>query len=59
VATKEETMRNVELKAVFDQQAPSYEKQWEKMALIRDGLHFILESIFVDLPGCIFFNYHN
>ena len=43
-------MRTEELKAVFDQQAPSYEKQWERMAPIRDGLHFILESIFVDLP---------
>lgn len=43
-------MRNEELKAVFDKQAPSYEKQWERMAPIRDGLHFILESIFVDLP---------
>jgi tRNA (cmo5U34)-methyltransferase len=46
----EETMHNEELKAVFDQQASSYEKQWERMAPIRDSLHFILESILVDLP---------
>ncbi len=43
-------MRDEELKAVFDQQAPNYEKQWERMGPIRDGLHFILESIFVALP---------
>lgn len=43
-------MRDEELKAVFDQQAPNYEKQWERMGPIRDGLHFILESIFVTLP---------
>jgi tRNA (cmo5U34)-methyltransferase len=43
-------MRNEELKAVFDQLAPDYEKQWERMAPIRDGLHFILESLFVALP---------
>jgi len=43
-------MRNEELKALFDQQAPSYEKQWERMAPTRAGLQFILESIFVDLP---------
>jgi len=43
-------MRSEELKAVFDKQASGYEKQWERMAPIRDCLHFILESIFVDLP---------
>lgn len=43
-------MRSKELKDLFDQQAPSYDKQWERMSPIRDGLHFILESLFVDLP---------
>ena len=44
-------MRREELKAVFEQQAAGYEKQWARMAPIRDGLHFVLESIFADLPA--------
>jgi tRNA (cmo5U34)-methyltransferase len=44
-------MQREELKAVFDQQAPGYDKQWARMAPIRDGLHFLLESIFADLPA--------
>lgn len=44
-------MRSDELKAAFDQQAPRYDKQWEKLAPIRDALHFLLESVFAGLPG--------
>jgi tRNA (cmo5U34)-methyltransferase len=44
-------MRREELKAVFDHQAPSYDKQWARMAPIRDGLYFLLKSIFTDLPA--------
>lgn len=44
-------MRSEELKAVFDQQASGYDKQWAKTAPIRDGLHFLLESIFTELPA--------
>lgn len=44
-------MRREELKAVFDQQASGYDKQWARMAPIRDGLQFLLESIFADLPA--------
>jgi tRNA (cmo5U34)-methyltransferase len=44
-------MRDDELKAVFDQQAPGYDKQWAKLSPIRDGLHFLLESLFADLPA--------
>lgn len=44
-------MQREEIKAVFDQQASGYDKQWARMAPIRDGLHFLLESIFVDLPA--------
>ncbi len=44
-------MRSGELKAAFDQQAPGYDKQWAKLAPIRDGLHFLLESVFADLPA--------
>lgn len=38
-------MHRDELKATFDQQAASYDKQWAKMAPIRNGLHFLLESL--------------
>lgn len=44
-------MRSEELKAVFDQQASGYDQQWAKTAPIRDGLHFLLESIFAELPA--------
>lgn len=44
-------MHSEELKAVFDQQASGYDKQWAKTAPIRDGLHFLLESIFAELPA--------
>lgn len=43
-------MNNDELKAVFDQQASSYDKQWERLAPINNGLYFLLESIFIELP---------
>lgn len=43
-------MRSEELKAVFDRQASGYDEQWAGMAPIRDGLYFLLESIFADLP---------
>ncbi len=44
-------MRDEELKALFDQQAPGYDKQWEKTAPIREALHFLLESVFAGLPA--------
>lgn len=43
-------MRSEEIRAIFDKQASSYDKQWAKTAPIRDGLHFLLESIFAELP---------
>jgi tRNA (cmo5U34)-methyltransferase len=43
-------MRRDELKALFDQQAAGYDKQWEKTAPIRDGLHFLLGAVFAELP---------
>ncbi len=43
-------MNNEEIKAIFDQQAAGYDKRWEKMASIRNLLHFLVESIFADLP---------
>lgn len=44
-------MRDDELKAVFDQMAQGYDKRWEKMAPINNGLHYLLESVFAELPG--------
>lgn len=43
-------MQREELKAVFDQQASGYDRQWAKMSPIRDCLHYLLESVFADLP---------
>jgi len=43
-------VNNDELKAVFDQQASGYDQQWARMAPISDGLHFLLESVFAELP---------
>jgi tRNA (cmo5U34)-methyltransferase len=42
-------VRDDELQAAFDQQAAGYDRQWAKLAPIRDALHFLLESVFADL----------
>ncbi len=44
-------MNNDELKRIFDQQASSYDKQWTRMAPISNGLYFLLEPIFAELPS--------
>jgi tRNA (cmo5U34)-methyltransferase len=44
-------VNNDELKAVFDQQASGYDKQWIRMAPINNGLYFLLESLFAELPS--------
>lgn len=43
-------MRRDEIRALFDQQASRYDEQWTKTTAIRDGLHFLLESVFAELP---------
>ena len=43
-------MNNKELVAVFDQQAATYDEQRSKTAPINQGLHFLLESVFAQLP---------
>lgn len=43
-------MNQDEVKAIFDQQASSYDRQWSNTAPIRDGLHFLLPAVFADLP---------
>jgi tRNA (cmo5U34)-methyltransferase len=44
-------MRSEELIAIFDRQASTYDERWTRMAPIRDGLAFVLESVFADLPA--------
>jgi tRNA (cmo5U34)-methyltransferase len=44
-------MQPEELRAAFDQQATGYDQQWTKLAPIRDGLYFLLESVFAPLPA--------
>jgi tRNA (cmo5U34)-methyltransferase len=43
-------MREDEIKAIFDQQAASYDERWAKTAPIRDSLHFLLTAVFAGLP---------
>jgi len=44
-------MNDEELKALFDQMAPGYDKQWDRTAPITRCLYFLLESVFADLPA--------
>jgi tRNA (cmo5U34)-methyltransferase len=44
-------MNQEEIKALFDQQAASYETQWAKTAPIRNCLHLLLEAMFAELPS--------
>lgn len=39
-----------QIKALFDQQAAGYDTQWARTAPIRECLHFLLDSLFADLP---------
>jgi tRNA (cmo5U34)-methyltransferase len=43
-------MQSSKIKDIFDQQASGYDKQWSRLAPIRNGLHFLLESVFAHLP---------
>lgn len=44
-------MNNAELNAIFDRQAAGYDQQWLRMAPIYQGLYFLLESVFAELPA--------
>jgi tRNA (cmo5U34)-methyltransferase len=44
-------MQPEELTETFDQQASGYDKQSAKIAPIHNGLHFLLEAVFSDLPS--------
>ena len=44
-------MRSEDLTTLFDQQAPTYDAQWLNIAPVRDGLLFLLGSVFAELPA--------
>lgn len=43
-------MNREEITLLFDQQAPNFDKQWEKMSQIHEGLYFLMESLLLELP---------
>lgn len=43
-------MDRTQLESTFDQQAGSYDQQWERLAAFRDGIHLLAASIFGRLP---------
>jgi tRNA (cmo5U34)-methyltransferase len=47
----EDGMHQDEIKAIFNQQAASYDAQRAKTAPITDCLYFLLESLFAGLPA--------
>jgi len=44
-------MHQDEIKALFDQQAATYDTQWAKTAPIRSCMHLLLGSLFAELPA--------
>ncbi|MEI2415119.1 class I SAM-dependent methyltransferase [Orrella sp. JC864] len=44
-------MRSEQVKAIFDQQASSYDERWAKTAPIRDALHLHVAAVFAGLPA--------
>lgn len=44
-------MQQHELDSLFDQQAAGYDSQWAQMAPSRESLHFLVETVFADLPA--------
>lgn len=44
-------MNQTEITALFDQQAAHYDDQWSKTAPIKGCLHYMLESVFAELPA--------
>ncbi|HWV18353.1 MAG TPA: class I SAM-dependent methyltransferase [Rhodocyclaceae bacterium] len=39
-----------QLESTFDQQASTYDRQWARLAALRDGIHLLAASIFSRLP---------
>ncbi|CAM9644105.1 unnamed protein product [Ectocarpus sp. 12 AP-2014] len=44
-------MEREDLEAIFDQQAATYDQQWDKLAPIRDALHLLIGALFSALPN--------
>ena len=44
-------MQPQEIQAIFDQQAATYDRQWARLAPIRDALHLLIGAVFSDLPA--------
>jgi tRNA (cmo5U34)-methyltransferase len=44
-------MRDEEIKALFDQQAAGYDRQWAGMTPIREALYLLLDALLVGLPA--------
>jgi tRNA (cmo5U34)-methyltransferase len=42
-------MQSEELRTLFDQQAATYDRQWSKLAPVRDGLHLLIAAVLSDL----------
>lgn len=43
-------MQPEEIQKIFDQQAASYDQQWQKLAPLRETLHLLMAAVFSDLP---------
>ena len=43
-------MHPEQVKEIFDQQASPYDKQWAKLAPLRDALHLLTGAVFSELP---------
>lgn len=44
-------MQREEVEALFDQHAASYDRQWTKLAPMREALHLLIRSVLADLPA--------
>lgn len=44
-------MNPEQLQATFDQQAPSYDQKWSRLAPFRDAVHLLIGSALADLPA--------
>lgn len=43
-------MQRHEIEAVFDKSAAGYDRQWAKLAPLRDALHLLIDAVLADLP---------
>lgn len=43
-------MNRTQLESTFDQQASTYDQQWQKLSAFQQGIHLLLASVFSTLP---------